>query len=195
MSTPEIKEENTELVKADSNTVVDTLSKELVDKIVKSGDKEELEALYSQFNLNNTKKNAIRITELNRLLDSINTQAIKRFTEQPDTMTNKEILDYMNGVQNQIDRSQRIVEGINDINVVQVNNTKNTNNTVNIKVGSNDLNNLNRQSRDRVTSFISDILKHGFKDDPTILNKEINPEESNKDESTIIDAEIEGEKK
>jgi len=138
---------------------VDSTAEQLVQRIIDTDSKEELESLYSQFDINNTKKNAIRINELNNLLDTVNSEAIRRFKTSPDTMSNKEVLDYMTAVQNQIDRSKQVVDGIKEINAVQVNNTQN--NTVNINVKSQDLSNMPREKRDRITSFIAEVLKQG----------------------------------
>ena len=138
---------------------VDSTAEQLVQRIIDTDSKEELESLYSQFDINNTKKNAIRINELNNLLDTVNSEAIRRFKTSPDTMSNKEVLDYMTAVQNQIDRSKQVVDGIKEINAVQVNNTQN--NTVNINVKSQDLSSMPREKRDRITSFIAEVLKQG----------------------------------
>ena len=104
-----------EVATIDSNELIRKTAEELTLSIAKAESKEELEALYQKFNINNTKKNALRITQLNNLLDQVNEQAVERFNRRPETISNKEILDYMNAIQNQIERSQRTVDGIKDI--------------------------------------------------------------------------------
>ncbi len=151
-------------------TTVDPLkeeSKEIINQIIQAESKEDLEALYDKFNINNTKKNVTRIDFLNDLLDSVNQQAHERFTKRADEVSNKEILDYMNAIQNQIERSQKIVSGIKEVNAVQVNH----NNTVNINVDSQ---NLDRETRDTVTAFITEFLasKNLNKDDLIPVTKD-----------------------
>ena len=146
-----------EVATIDSNELIRKTAEELTLSIAKAESKEELEALYQKFNINNTKKNALRITQLNNLLDQVNEQAVERFNRRPETISNKEILDYMNAIQNQIERSQRTVDGIKDMTAIQVNNTQN--NTVNIHVKDTDIPYLSKDSRDRITDLVASILQ------------------------------------
>lgn len=141
----------------DSNELIRKTADDLTLAIAKAESKEELEALYQKFNINNTKKNALRINQLNNLLDQVNQQAVERFNRRPETVSNKEILDYMNAIQNQIERSQRTVDGIKDITAIQVNNTQN--NTVNIHVKDTEIPYLSKDSRDRITDLVASILQ------------------------------------
>ena len=145
----------------DSNELIRKTANDLTLAIAKAESKEELEALYQKFNINNTKKNALRINQLNNLLDQVNQQAVERFNRRPETVSNKEILDYMNAIQNQIERSQRTVDGIKDITAIQVNNTQN--NTVNIHVKDTDIPYLSKDSRDRITDLVASILQESNK--------------------------------
>ena len=151
----------------DSNELIRKTAEELTLSIAKAESKEELEALYQKFNINNTKKNALRITQLNNLLDQVNEQAAERFNRRPETISNKEILDYMNAIQNQIERSQRTVDGIKDMTAIQVNNTQN--NTVNIHVKDTDIPYLSKDSRDRITDLVASILQESN----TVKNEDI----------------------
>ena len=150
-----------EVATIDSNELIRKTAEELTLSIAKAESKEELEALYQKFNINNTKKNALRINQLNNLLDQVNQQAVERFNRRPETVSNKEILDYMNAIQNQIERSQRTVDGIKDITAIQVNNTQN--NTVNIHVKDTDIPYLSKDSRDRITDLVTSILQESNK--------------------------------
>ena len=156
-----------EVATIDSNELIRKTAEELTLSIAKAESKEELEALYQKFNINNTKKNALRITQLNNLLDQVNEQAVERFNRRPETISNKEILDYMNAIQNQIERSQRTVDGIKDMTAIQVNNTQN--NTVNIHVKDTDIPYLSKDSRDRITDLVASILQESN----TVKNEDI----------------------
>ena len=140
--------------------IIDSTSDELIDRISKTNDKEELQSLYQQFNINNTKKNAIRVAELNQLLDKVNKEATERLTKRPEQISNKEMLDYMTAIGNQIERSQKIVDGIKDITAVQINNTHNT---VNINMGDDTTTRLTKESRDKIANVISFILEENKK--------------------------------
>lgn len=142
---------------ATSTEMISQKADELVESIAKAETKEELEDLYQRFNILNTKKNALRVNELNNLLDMVNKQAVERFKRRPDEIANKEILDYMTAIQNQIERSQKTVDSIKDVTAIQVNNTQN--NTVNIQVGDSSITYLSKESRDKITNLISSILE------------------------------------
>ena len=96
------------------------------------------------------------------MLDKVNQEALERINKRSGEMCNKEVIDYMNAIQNQIERAQKVVDGIKDIKAVQINN-ETKNNTVNINIGSQDLSNLDRESRDKVTDFIAEVLAVGDK--------------------------------
>jgi hypothetical protein len=150
-------------LKAVSETDIDNKSRELTYEIASSESSEEIEELSKKLNINNTKKNAFRVVKLNDLLDKINQEAINRFEKRPGEISNKEILDYMNAIQNQIDRSQKTVDSIRDIKAVQLNTTQN-NTTVNIHMPGDEVANLDKNSRDKILSIIADILGETNKD-------------------------------
>ena len=158
---------------------VDDKATELSKEIAKVDTKSDLDALYDAFKINDTKKNVFRINKLNNLLDKITEEATARFEQRPGEMSNKEVIDYMNAVSNQIDRSKNTLNQIKDVNLTQVNNT------VNVNIDNKETS-LSRESRERVIDFIKDILKNS-QEDVTV----------SKDTDNVIDADIvtEGEKK
>lgn len=90
--------------------------------------------------------------------------------KDPEKCTNKEVIDYMNAVSNQIDRSKNTLSQIKDVNLTQVNNT------VNVNIDNKETT-LSRESREKVIDFIKDILKNSQEND-TI------------NEDNVIDAEV-----
>ena len=139
------KEEDTLENKVDNEAI------ELSKKIAKVENKSQLDSLYDTFKINDTKKNVFRINKLNNLLDKITNEAINRFEQRPGEMSNKEIIDYMNAISNQIDRSKNTLNEIKDINLTQVNNT------VNVNIGNKETI-LSRESREKVIDFVKNIL-------------------------------------
>lgn len=130
---------------------VDDTAIELSKQIAKAENKNELDPLYDAFKINDAKKNIFRINKLNNLLDKVTDEAIARFENRPGEMSNKEVIDYMNAVQNQIDKSKSIVDETKNINLTQVNNT------VNVNI-NNEQPTLTRESRERIVDFIKEIL-------------------------------------
>lgn len=139
------KEEDTLENKVDNEAI------ELSKKIAKVENKSQLDSLYDTFKINDTKKNVFRINKLNNLLDKITNEAINRFEQRPGEMSNKEIIDYMNAISNQIDRSKNTLNEIKDINLTQVNNT------VNVNIANKETI-LSRESREKVIDFVKNIL-------------------------------------
>lgn len=136
---------------------VDDKATELSKEIAKVDNKSELDALYDAFKINDTKKNVFRINKLNSLLDKITEEAAARFEQRPGEFSNKEVIDYMNAVSNQIDKSKSTLSQIKDVNLTQVNNT------VNVNIDNKETS-LSRESRERVIDFIKDILKNSQED-------------------------------
>lgn len=148
---------------------------ELAKQIAKTDNKTELDSLYDAFKINDTKKNVFRVNKLNELLDKITEEASARFENRPGEMSNKEVIDYMNAVSNQIDRSKNTLNQIKDVNLTQVNNT------VNVNIDNKETT-LSRESREKVIDFIKDILKNSQEN--TAIDKD-----------NVIEAEVAEEKK
>ena len=168
-----ISEEDKELDEAIDKSMallpLDEQEQEIVNQIIKAPTQKDLQTQFDLFNINQSKKNALRIIKLNSLLDKVEDQAIERFEKRPDQVSNKELLEYMNVVAGQIDRSQKFIDTLKDKPMIKVNNQKNE---VNINIGTE----LNRDSKERVMDAIQILLKQ--------LNK--TPEDNDK----IIDAEV-----
>lgn len=173
---------NNDLIKLSTDSL-DISNNELLDKILKVDSKEELEELYYRLEINNTKKNAFRVNELNKLLDLVNKQAAERFTKRPGEISNKEVLDYMNAIQNQIDRSEKTVANINQLNTTQINNQINN---INISLDNNNEATLNKNSRDRILKVIDLILKENKSQEPV----DIDISDSSEDTSPVEPVDI-----
>ena len=137
---------------------IDTLPLEkdtavVVNKIVKAKDADELKSYTDLFSLNMAKKNAVRIAKLQNLLDKVNDNAIDRFEKHPDEFSNKEVLDYMKVIQDQITAASNAMETLGEKPMIQVNNQKNE---VNINVDSS----LSRESKTKILEAVKGLLSH-----------------------------------
>ena len=126
----------------------------VVNQIVKAESVAELKEYTDMFSLNLAKKNAVRIAKLQNLLDLVNEQAINRFEKHSDEFSNKEIIDYMKAVQEQIVSSAKTIESIDEKPLTQINNTKTE---VNINVDSQG---LSRESKARVLDAVDALVNH-----------------------------------
>lgn len=147
---------------ADLNTAIDksllalpleAAEQQLIAKIIEAPTKEDLQHQFDLFNMNQSKKNALRIIKLNNLLSKVEDQAIERFEKRPDQVSHKELLEYMNVVSGQIDRAHRQVDTLSTTPPIQVLTQKNE---VNINMGSPE---LDRDSKERVMDAISKLLQ------------------------------------
>lgn len=123
--------------------------------ISKCTNPEELEDLYNKFKVSNIKKEVFRLNKLNTLLDTTLDVANERITYRRDELSNKEIVDYMNAFQGQIEKTNTSLNNnSNNVNLYQQNNTANIN--VNIDNSNQE---LSRESREKILSLVKDILK------------------------------------
>ena len=132
----------------------------VVNDMVRAKSVDELKSYTDMFRLNMAKKNAVRIAKLQNLLDAVNEQAIDRFISHPDEFSNKEVLDYMKVVQDQIQSSQQNIDSLGDEPAIQINNQRNE---VNINVDSGG---LSMESKARVLDAVKSLLAHASSQQP-----------------------------
>jgi len=137
---------------------------QVIQRILEADTKDELKKQFELFNITQGKKNALRIIKLNSLLDDVEDQAIERFNKKPDQVSNKELLDYMQVVSAQIERSQKYIDILEEKPMVQINKQKNELNISNITIGPQ----LDRESKNRVKTAVAALLKE--------INKKTAPE-------------------
>ena len=152
---------------------------QVVKDIVAAPNKEELEKQFQLFNMNQVKKNALRIIKLNDLLTKVEDQALERFEKRPDQVSNKELLDYMNAVSNQIEKAQNFSKETLSTEVGGIK-IKQEKTEVNINVAPV----LNRNEKDRVVDVIS-ILLNQMKKPQSRVNDDVVEVE----EASYVDAE------
>ena len=129
-------------------------------------DVEKLKTLINLFNVNIKKKEILRKETLSDLQDKVIDQIQQRIDKRPDEFTNKELSDYMKTFSDMLDKNTSLVD--DDLNTIQLNNAS----EVNINIGTAY---LSRDSRQRISSVVSDILN--------TINKE-------KQNENIIDVEV-----
>lgn len=129
-------------------------------------DVDKLKNLINLFNLNIKKKEILRKETLSELQDQTINQIQKRIENRPEEFTNKELVDYMKTFSDLLDKNTSLID--DDLNTIQLNNAS----EVNINIGTEY---LSRDSRQRISSVVSDILNS------------INKEQQNED---IIDVEV-----
>lgn len=137
-----------------SSDVIDLLpldkkTNELAQEIINESSLNKVQDLTHLFNLNQAKKNVIRVMKLNGLLDKVSDQMIERFEKRPGEFSNTDLINYMQVTQNAIDRAQKQLNLVDEspaISLTQVN--------VNVEESK-----LDRDSKAKITEAVSKILQ------------------------------------
>lgn len=137
-----------------SLVALDDTSKALIQQIIAESDEQKTRDLTHLFNMNQNKKTMVRVDKLSTLLDTITDQALARFTERPDEISNKELFDGLKIVQDLIERGQKQVSGVGDMPLIQVNQQTNEVNIGNSPTA------LSRDSRERVKTAVLGLLNN-----------------------------------
>lgn len=134
------------LVKKTSTSILFEESKDLADLIVAEKDPNKLNDLTNLFKQNQLKKNLLRSNKLNAVLEMIDDEVMTRLAD-PEFMSNKDLLGYMNAAQQAIQNSYNTYE---QLPTIQINNIENS-----VNIGAD---NLSRESKKVVIDKVNEIL-------------------------------------
>lgn len=129
---------------------LDNSTTDIAQKIIAEDDIENVKNLTHLFNLNQSKKNVLRVLKLNNLLDKVQDQMIERFEKKPGEFSNADLLNYMQVAQSAIDRANKSLNLVDEVPAI-------TMNQVNVNITEDSV--LSRESRDKVTEAINAIMK------------------------------------
>lgn len=147
------------------------ISPDFEDKVLNAGDPNDLKDLTQLFNFNQAKKNLLRLQKLSILNDDVVSKIERRLSERPDDFSNKDLLDYLQVINSVLDKQSKSQDDVLDKPMI----TYQQNNQVNVNIA----NDLTRESRDKITNLISEILNSGNLENLQILE---NIEENNGEE-------------
>lgn len=128
---------------------LDESNSHLAQQIIDEQDVDKVKDLTHMFNLNQAKKNVLRVIKLNSLLDKVSDQMLERFTKQPEAFSNSDLLSYMQVTQSAIDRANKALNLVDETPAIQINQVNN----INVNEG------LDRESRERIKDAVNAILK------------------------------------
>ena len=171
---------------------LDNQTAKVTNELIEEQDLDKVKNLTKLFNLNQAKRNAIRVMKLNSLLDKVSDQMIERFDKKPGEFSNKELLDYMSVVQSTIDRANKSIELVDQTPAIVINQQNNQVNIDNSPV-------LDRESRMRVVEAVKGIMQTlNLKNEPGQIQEisefEESEENSNEDIVQIIEQNNQGNK-
>lgn len=161
----EEKKEVVEVKEVNPVTTVEESTKEVVKNITEANTAEEYKRLIALFNLNQNKKNALRMIKLNGLQDKIDNQILERFDKRPDQMSNQELLEFLKAIENSIERSQKHMNEIEDKPMIQINTQ-----TINVDSGVQGIQ-LDKDSKQKVLDLVASLMQ-GIGQQPDVPEKE-----------------------
>lgn len=124
--------------------------KDTTTKIINEEDGDKLKDLVNLFNLNQAKKDILRVSTYNKLLDSVTHQMEFRVTKKVDEFSNKDLLDYLKVIGESAEKSKKAFTTINDAPTIQINQ---------VNIGDNSEKELSRESREKVMAAINAYMK------------------------------------
>jgi len=161
-------------------SVVDSTVEDLARQIVDESDINHTNDLVQLFNWNLSKKNALRLLKLNGLYDNITDQMIDRFKKRSGEFSNKDLLDYLQTIENSIDRTQKNLSQTEEAPVIQVNH-----NTT--QVNFNVLDGFDSDSKSRIADAIKSVLNGAKAKEPDEPIMDVDFQESNEQEDNFTE--------
>lgn len=144
-----------------------TETNKLAQEIVNEQDIDKVKSLTTSFNLNQAKKNVLRVLKLNSLLDKVTDQMLDRFEDHPDEFSNTDLINYMQTVQGAIDRANKSLNLVNETPAIQIN-------QVNVNTESKPV--FDKDSRDKIREAVLSIRK--MLEQNSAFNKDIEPDKN-----------------
>lgn len=131
-------------------------------QIVDEQDDNKTKQLVAMFNANQQKKNVVRVMKLNELIDKIVDQIQERIEKRGDELTSQELLQCLQTITNTVEKANKDLNGIVDAPIITY-----AQNNINVNVTDS----LSRESREKITSVVRDILDKANQMQYPILDK------------------------
>lgn len=132
---------------------LDNATNILAQNIIDEQDVDKVKDLVHLFNLNQAKKNVLRVFKYNALLDTLSDEALKRAQLRSDQFSNGDLVAWMQVAQSAIDRANKSLNLVDDTPAIQINQVNN----INVQEP------LDRESRDRIKDAVTAMLANAKK--------------------------------
>lgn len=136
--------------------ILNSQTQNLAEQIMNETSLDKVKDLTHLFNVNMSKKNALRVMAMDNLVDKVTSQIEARFEKYPDNFSNTELLNYLQVLQNSIDKASKNLNLVEESPAIQLNQ-----NNVNINI----VDNMSRESRERVAAFLKQALSGQIKNE------------------------------
>lgn len=118
-------------------------------QIVEEEDEQKAKQLVSIFNTHQQKRNVVRVMKLNELIDTIVNQIQERVEKRGDELTSQELLQCLQIITNTVEKANKELNGIVDAPIISY-----SQNNISVNVADS----LSRESREKITNVVRDIL-------------------------------------
>lgn len=145
--------ENENLIPFDEQSLQDKLTSDcnnLTANIINETDVDKTKDLLSLFNLYQAKRNTLRVSKLNEIMDSTIAEVSRRIETSPFNYENDELNTLIKTVQGAIDFSTKGMNSVDNVTIVPVQ----QNQTINIGNEA-----IDRDSKEKVINAVQSILK------------------------------------
>ena len=131
---------------------MDDALKELETQLLAENNNDKSKQIISLFNLNFAKKNALRLDTISSLLDDVLEKVKTRLELRPNEFSNKDLIDYLNALYQAAEKSTKLSDTAESTPLITLNQQNN--------VVVNTANTLSRESRQRISDAVSEILNN-----------------------------------
>ena len=153
------EETKNEIIESKSDELsISSSPNEIVAKLDDVNSVDEFKNVANLFSLSIMKKSMSRASAQSDLLDEILDRVKDRVTNHHDEMSNKDLIDYMNAMQNGLDYSKKTMAGIDETPPITINSTHND-----VRIGVDT--GLDRSSRERVIDAVKKLLTDAKKNE------------------------------
>lgn len=132
---------------------LDTSTNQLAQDIIDEQDVDKVKNLVHLFNLNQAKKNVLRVFKYNALLDALSDEALKRVQNRSGEFSNSDLVGWMQVAQQAIDRANKSINLVDETPAIQINQINN----INVSEP------LDRDSRMKIRDAVNAVLTNAKK--------------------------------
>lgn len=156
----------------DTATLLNQENREIMNKLTQAKNVDDIKEFTNLFCINQYKTKAGQIDINNQLIKLIQAQALQRFKNNPNALSNKDLLDYLNVLSNMNDKLSHSIEDINNQPLIQINNQTNELNIHSSLPGLE-----TKEDKDKLINAVDQLLKLFQADDNRDNNIIINTED------------------
>lgn len=156
-------EELPAVVDASPSEVLSKESDSLISDIVLETSPDKIRDLTDLFNVNQNKRNLLRVAKISELMDKISDHMLERFDSSPLSFTNKELIDYFNAGKTVVSGAGETINSLNTSAPAIVKNTQ-----INVSIGDG----LSRESKNRVMDAVRAIMEQTQKQEVNLQSEE-----------------------